>query len=232
MNRTAIAPIERRMAPVVLLVVGLHAALLAIPVRSSGAGPAASLAGALLVRMVSVPAVETIAAPPSSSERPFIDPQSIAPAPSLRPVEAAAELQPTPPAELVAAALSSASLPLPAIGLVLPGIDSDDDYYPRALLTLPPTPIDTVVIDYPPIADDRGLHASELTLFIDEAGRVARVRVEGAALPAALEEAARSAFLNARFRAGEASGQAVKSRIRVEVVFDSRPIDARAAGQS
>jgi TonB family protein len=232
MNRHALAPIERRMAPVVLAVIGLHAALLAIPVRSGGAGPATSLARALQVRMVSPPVVEPIATPQSSSERPFIDPQSIAPAPSPRPDQAAAELQPTPPAELVAAAPASASLPLPTIGLVLPGIDSDDDYAPRALLTLPPTPIDTVVIDYPPIADDHGLHASELTLFIDEAGRVARVRVEGAALPAALEEAARRAFLNARFRAGEVSGQAVKSRIRIEVVFDSRPIDARAAGQS
>jgi outer membrane biosynthesis protein TonB len=232
MNRRAVAPIERRMAPLVLAVIGFHAALLAIPVRSGGAGPATSLASALQVRTVAAPAVDYVATPRSSSERSFIDPQSIAPAPTLRPAEAAAELQPTPPAELVAAASASASLPLPAIGLVLPGIDSDDDYYPRALLTLPPTPIDAVVIDYPPIADDRGLHASELTLFIDESGRVARVRVEGAALPAALEEAARSAFINARFRAGEASGQAVKSRIRVEVVFDSRPIDPRAAGQS
>ena len=86
-----------------------------------------------------------------------------------------------------------------------------------------PAAVDAIVIDYPPIADDSGHHVSELSLFIDEAGRVTRVRVEGPALPSALEQAARAAFVAARFRPGEVDGRAVKSRIRVEVVFDARP---------
>lgn len=116
--------------------------------------------------------------------------------------------------------------PLEAFGLVVPGIDSDDDYFPRAMLTVVPTPMEPVLIAYPVIEQDSGRHSSELTLFIDETGRVARVRVDGNELPPAMEEAARNAFINARFRSGELDGRAVKSRIRIEVVFDSRPGNA------
>ena len=45
--------------------------------------------------------------------------------------------------------------------------------------------------------------------------------VEGKALPQALEEAARSAFHGARFQPGQQEGRAVRSRIRVEVSFDT-----------
>ncbi len=61
-----------------------------------------------------------------------------------------------------------------------------------------------------------------MTLFIDETGAVVRVRCEGNTLPPAFEEAARNAFMNVRFRPGElADHGAVKSRIRVEVVFEA-----------
>jgi len=116
---------------------------------------------------------------------------------------------------------ASATPPLPAIGLVVPGADRDDDFYPRSMLSLAPSPVDMIVIDYPLIADDQGRYVGEATLFIDETGRVVRVRFEGASLPAPLEEAARSAFTNARFRAGEADGRNVKAQIRIEVAFDS-----------
>ncbi len=121
------------------------------------------------------------------------------------------------------AAPARASPPQPAFGLVTAAGESDADYYPRADLSLAPAPLDAIVIDYPPIADDSGHHVSELSLFIDEAGRVTRVRVDGEALPPALEQAARAAFMSARFRPGEVEGRAVKSRIRIEVVFDIRP---------
>lgn len=116
------------------------------------------------------------------------------------------------------------SPPVPAFGLVVPGGDRDDDYFSRAMLSLAPSPIDTVLIDYPAIENDSGHHVSELTLFIDETGRVARVRVDGATLPPALAEAARRAFGDAKFRPGEAEGRPVKSQIRIEVVFDNRPL--------
>ena len=61
----------------------------------------------------------------------------------------------------------------------------------------------------------------ELTLFIDETGMVVRVRKEDDGLTEALEEVARRAFMETRFSPGELSDAgAVKSRIRIEVVFD------------
>ena len=216
------ARMQRRMWPVVLIVVGLHAALLAVPVRSMGSNGAGAAAGALHVRMLSAPAPVPVAdaggSPASSSwSDARTDLQRAQAAPD--PVEAADEPSPSPPtAEPV-----SASPPLPAIGLVMAGIDSDGDYYPRAQLSLAPAPLASVVIDYPAGETDQGHYHSELTLFIDESGRMVRVRVDGPALPPAFEEAARRAFTSARFHAGEADGRAVKSRIRVEVDFDNRP---------
>lgn len=94
------------------------------------------------------------------------------------------------------------------------------DYLPRPLLDRAPVAAGPIAIDYPPIAGDAGHYRAVLALFIDETGRVRRVRAEGHALPAPLEKAARSAFLDARFRPGEVEGRAVRSLIRVEVSFD------------
>jgi TonB family protein len=137
--------------------------------------------------------------------------------------------RPTPlPSQAPAAnsAAARASPPQPAFGLVAPVGEVDADYYPRAALSLAPAPLAAIVIDYPPVANDSGHHVSELSLFIDETGHVTRVRVDGPALPPALEQAAREAFTGARFRPGEVDGHAVKARIRIEVVFDVRPPDA------
>lgn len=221
MNANPVTPVSRRIAPVVVLVLGLHAALLATPVRSARTNASAATSRPLQVRTLAVAAVATPAATRTpaairrASER------------AALPVEPAAEtLPPVPPAlsaeRLVPLQAAEVTPPMPVFGLVIPGIDSDDDYFPRALLTQAPSPIEPVVIDYPAIDRDPGHHSSELTLFIDETGRVARVRVDGAELPFELEVAARNAFINARFRSGELDGRAVKSQIRIEVVFDSR----------
>jgi hypothetical protein len=222
-DRLASSALARRMAPVVVLVVALHAALLAVPLRSARSEGAPGPLAALQVRFLTAPAVaEPLATPVAAVE------QS-----SEHAVPLPAPMPPTPvdatPAPLIEAApmaeTASATPPLPAIGLVVPGADRDDDFYPRSMLSLAPSPIDMIVIDYPPISDDRGRYVGEATLFIDESGRVVRMRFEGPSLPAALEEAARSAFTNARFRAGEADGRNVKAQIRIEVAFDSRPVD-------
>ncbi len=212
----------RRIGPVVIVVVGLHAALLATPVRSVSSNHLPHAAGPLQVRMLgAAPLVDTQkttladATPRANDFASQVAPPAVEPRPPA---------VPAPPAEpQLRVAPAAVSPPLPAFGLVVPGVDRDDDYYPRAMLTLAPSPFEAILIDYPAIENDQGHYSSELTLFIDETGRVLRVRVEGAALPRALEEAARNAFIDARFRAGEAEGLAVKSRIRVEVVFDNRP---------
>lgn len=97
---------------------------------------------------------------------------------------------------------------------------AEADYLPRPLLSLVPAATAPIPIDYPPIEGDAGHYRAVLDLFIDETGHVRRVRAEGRALPAPLEEAARSAFMSARFTPGEVDGVAVRSLIRVEVSFD------------
>ena len=203
----------RRIAPLAVFVIALHAALLAVPLRSARTPDVPMAAPAMQVRLLGMQdsdtgtdAVATQAgAPPVTGSDPAAQPQAPWQAPTAD------------------AAPARASPPQPAFGLVTAAGESDADYYPRADLSLAPAPLDAIVIDYPPIADDSGHHVSELSLFIDEAGRVTRVRVDGEALPPALEQAARAAFTSARFRPGEVEGRAVKSRIRIEVVFDIRP---------
>jgi Gram-negative bacterial TonB protein C-terminal len=223
MDQIAIARDWPRIAPVVILVVAVHAALLAVPVRSTRSQGGATVGAQLLVRTLTAPSVAV--ATGQADQAPSLATQATVPTPAPTEVAAAG----APPNTLASAALAASaaantSPPMPKFGLVLPGIDSDGDYFTRAMLSQAPSPLDAVVIDYPLIENDSGHHVSELTLFIDETGRVARVRVDGASLPAALEAAARQAFASAQFRAGEVDGHAVKSQIRVEVVFDNRPV--------
>ena len=217
-------PMARRMAPVVAVVIALHAALLAMPVRSARHQGAGQVAAAVQVRLLATSAMDERRGLPLEAA----STRESAP-PTLLQLQAT-RVDPA-PTEVIRTAVvpiaesTSVTPPLPAIGLVLPGADRDDDYYPRSMLSLAPSPIDTIVIDYPLIGFDGGRHVGEATLFIDESGRVVRVRFEGAPLPAPLEEAARSAFTNARFRAGEAAGRNVKAQIRVEVAFDGASAD-------
>jgi hypothetical protein len=108
------------------------------------------------------------------------------------------------------------------LGFSLPGIaDEEDQFVARSLLSSPPVPLAPVVITYPDFDGQASRYIGELTLFIDESGVVVRVKAEGSALPPPLEEAARNAFMQVRFRPGELTDHGVvKSRIRVEVVFE------------
>lgn len=229
-------PVSRRIAALVVLVLGLHAALLALPVRSARANGGAMTSGMLQVRMLAAATVTTPQAAQAAQAPQAAQAAQAAQAPAAAhevaeriavPLQPAIEPTPRVP-DVQVAELDSVGQPvelmppMPLFGLALHGIDSDDDYFPRAMLTVVPTPVEPVMIAYPEIDRDTGHHSSELALFIDETGRVARVRFDGPELPRELEEAARNAFINARFRSGELDGRAVKSWIRVEVVFDSR----------
>lgn len=97
-----------------------------------------------------------------------------------------------------------------------------DDYLPRRLLTQAPTSDRPVELPYPSDGPLQGQYVAVATLYIDEHGWVRDVRFEGEPLPSALQETARGSFLAARFRAGEVEGQPVKSRIRIEVTFESK----------
>jgi hypothetical protein len=101
---------------------------------------------------------------------------------------------------------------------------AQDDYVPRPLLSVPPVARSLVVIAAPEGQADSSRHVGILSLFIDEDGRVHHVAADDAALPRAFEQAAREAFMVARFSPGQMDGRAVKSRVRVEVVFDNTPL--------
>ncbi|MES2251747.1 MAG: hypothetical protein V4645_31060 [Pseudomonadota bacterium] len=95
-----------------------------------------------------------------------------------------------------------------------------DNYIPRSQLSTPPIALTTIVLEPPsgePVGDRL---VGILLLFIDEQGHVDQVDSEEPILPPAFEQAAREAFIAAEFSPGEIDGRAVKSRLRVEVVFD------------
>lgn len=109
-------------------------------------------------------------------------------------------------------------------------------YARRDMLDRPPQALGIVQISYPPGVEPGRVRTGRLTLFIDEAGAVRKVMVLSSTnaadtedtLPPPFVQAAREAFLQARFAPGERQGVAVKSRIDVEVSFDGReaePID-------
>jgi periplasmic protein TonB len=95
----------------------------------------------------------------------------------------------------------------------------DDEFFARSALDVGPHPTQPVLIADPPIEAGSGRHVTILSLFIDENGRVVRIRVDGPTLPEAMEDAARRAFMEATFAAGQVDGLPVRSWIRVAVVF-------------
>lgn len=103
-------------------------------------------------------------------------------------------------------------------------------YFGREDLDQGPKALNRIQIDYPPGVPDNELQAGRLTLFIDEHGAVRRILVLDQSLPPPFQEAARNAFLQARFAPAERAGRIVRSRIDVEVVFDAR--QARMVGAS
>lgn len=129
-----------------------------------------------------------------------------------------------PEARLVAASVSTTS---PAAAAVpdwrTSPADAFADYLPRSALSVGPRPQLPVLIDYPSFASESEHYAGEFEIFIDDSGGVVRVVAEDPSLPLILVQAVRDAFLPARFAPGEVDGFAVRSRIRIEVVFESRP---------
>jgi periplasmic protein TonB len=106
----------------------------------------------------------------------------------------------------------------------LPDDFDGTDYLPRSQLSTPPSARTPITLNAPMgnFASER--HVGILSVFIDEKGRVQHVAAEGSTLPPAFEQIARDAFSATLFLPGQLNGYAVKSRQRVEVVFDSTPV--------
>ena len=157
------------------------------------------------------------------------------------PVMAVRQIEPSPMPSLLAAPVSDIQR-IEAVGLQLParaepeaelqsspalqGVAPSGDgdvYLPRRQLDQGPAPLSPVLLLWPADGPPAGHYEEVLSVFIDEAGVVQRVRLEGSSLPAALENVARQAFLATRFTPGQADGQPAKSWIRVEVTFERDP---------
>jgi hypothetical protein len=92
------------------------------------------------------------------------------------------------------------------------------DYFPKPLLDVNPEPLIPVDIPHPDIAGKRIVQI-ELSVFIDEGGRVRRVRVDTPSLMEPYAAAATGAFMSTPFKPGQIDGRAVKSVIKVLVEF-------------
>lgn len=217
----------RRIGPLVALVLAAHTLALALP-RHVPAVSGLHAAAERAVQLRFVPPQRDTAAGSTAAINDEAVPKTLEPPPTstaqvVEPlltgaVDAAPEL-----------AQAAHVTDLPAwLGVAMPGVASDDDrFIARSLLSVAPLPLQPVTIDYPVFVGDAGRYVSELSLYIDETGTVVKVRVESDPLPPPLEAAARSAFMNLRFRPGEvADVGVVKSRIRVEVVFDNGQVGA------
>jgi hypothetical protein len=103
-------------------------------------------------------------------------------------------------------------------------LPTQDVYLPRPQLTIAPTLTSPVLLNAPEGDTEIARHVGVLALFIDQSGRVHHIQAEEPRLPPAFERIAREAFMAATFTPGQLDGQEVKSRIRIEVVFDNTPL--------
>ncbi|WP_162910169.1 hypothetical protein [Azohydromonas sediminis] len=172
--------------------------------------------------------------PPAAAEAVAQAAVPVAPTAATEVPSQSADAEPTPrvaPRAPEAAGFDAAASPSggagPADGAGLAAAaDELNLYVPRPLLTEPPRPQGDVVLGYPSAGPAFGRFTGVIALYIDEHGIVRHVRAEDDALPPALLQAARDAFTNLRFEPGRLDERVVRSRIRVEVLFESRPLVA------
>lgn len=217
--------------------VALHLGVLTVslvdPVGSAGsaglgAGAGVDRTSSVQVRTAPPSAPSALVAPTTpSAATPF--PASDASS-ALASASASAPARTSPPAAPASTALADGVDPerLPPTGAG-PVDAADDAYWPRSLLTRPPTPQQSIDLLYPTLAPS-GRFRAVLTLFIDEQGVVQRVRIDEAddsGLPPVLEDAARQTFLRSSFTPGEIDGRPIRSRLRIEVEYATESLQDR-----
>jgi hypothetical protein len=232
------------------LAVALHAALIigwsagGQASRSTGgsvgahpAGPAdrATRAGAAIAAPALVARLILRPGPEARQAAPALGAQAGAEARPTATDAAAPAAEPAPARSSAAAARLPVDRPVGPVGPALaeaPIGSRDqglDDYVPRPRLTVVPRPGTDIRLAYPADGPAIGRFVATLTLYIDDEGWVRRVEVAGdETLPAELRLAAREAFAGLRFSPGEVDGIVVKSRLRIEAIFESLAWPARA----
>ena len=108
----------------------------------------------------------------------------------------------------------------PASAVALP-LDVDLKYYPARELDVYPVPLAPLRFEYPERAARERVGGSvRLMLLLDEAGAVDSISVVGAQPPGYFEDAARAAFVAARFFPARKDARPVKSRVLIIVNYD------------
>jgi hypothetical protein len=132
------------------------------------------------------------------------------------PAQPAAE-EPTGSAASAAPQVAEAGAPAP------PSLVEEAPYLPRRELTVAPKLLETVDVPFPEDVEGIVDLKVQLTLFIDEDGRVRRIRVDRPQqVQPAFERAIRQTWGEARFAPGELRQVPVRSQIRLEVDFEAK----------
>jgi hypothetical protein len=95
-----------------------------------------------------------------------------------------------------------------------------DTYWARPYLSVAPSERTDVIVERPRLGGISPV-VLHLTLYIDETGKVRRVRNDTPGIQREYVDAATRAFSVAEFRPGEIGGQAVRSLLQMDVTFDS-----------
>jgi hypothetical protein len=128
-----------------------------------------------------------------------------------------------PPARLEAMPVTRYAKPRLLARPVLPSDDGFDEaaYVASNALTVRPSAAQFISVPYPESATRPGVLRAQLILFIDEQGVVVKARVRSGELPPDYQRAALGAFEAARFHPGQIGETPVRSKMVVEVEFDS-----------
>ena len=103
-----------------------------------------------------------------------------------------------------------------------PGI-AVEMYYPRSALNHPPSLLQDVDLStLAAIAGDDSKNVV-LELFVSEQGTIDRIAFEPGTLDESVQEKLQELLLQLKFSSGEIDGMAVKSRIKIEVMFIAPP---------
>lgn len=228
-DRTAMRPgLQRHLLPICAICsLALHASLLVLQVPTAPPRPVVRAAEGPQVLHVRLQPPSEAAAPAA----PQATPAATVPAPVPPRSDAAVRAAPAPaPAAPVQAAPAPAMTQAEAVPAAVPAppaaAGAHDGYVPRPMLSVAPVAITPVILSAPAGETTVARYVGVLSLYIDEQGQVQDAVADEATLPAAFEQAAREAFMAARFTPGQVDGRPVKSRQRVEVVFDNTPLPA------
>lgn len=97
-------------------------------------------------------------------------------------------------------------------------------YIPRPQLSIAPAALTPIMIEAPLEQREPQRITGILSIYINESGRVDHINPSGLEEFPEFEKAALAAFQGVTYTPGQVQGQVVKSRIRIEVVFDNTPL--------